>query len=142
MNNGPGLRADTKKVACTERIYPIPFFLSCLRRDFGSPASPLAETVSHIPLRSPPILLERKTMTVVNFPPTADPEPLRCEECDGAKFFVYTDHSLICSNCGTVCEWDLGGNGDGQQELELVFTPDEALVEEVTTIRHRPEVTD
>ena len=79
-------------------------------------------------------------MTVVNFPPSADPDPLRCAECDAAKFFVYTDLSLICSNCGTFCEWSPGGNGNGQEELDLevVFTPDPELAEEVVTMRPRP----
>ena len=82
-------------------------------------------------------------MPVVNFPPSADPEPLRCEECDGAKFFVYTDRSLICGNCGTFCEWEgSGGNGDGQEELELVFKADGELIEEIISIKNRPEITD
>ena len=77
-------------------------------------------------------------MTVVNFPPSADPDPLRCAECDAAKFFVYTDLSLICSNCGTFCEWSPGG-GNGQEELDLevVFTADPELAEEVVTMRPR-----
>ena len=36
-----------------------------------------------------------EAMSIVNFPPSAPPMPIHCEECEGARFFVYEDQSFI-----------------------------------------------
>ena len=69
-----------------------------------------------------------EAMSIVNFPPSAPPMPIHCEECEGARFFVYEDQSFICATCGYQYDWGPGTNGNGHEQPELKFDADPDLI--------------